>query len=99
MQFGNPNMLWLLLVFLPALLVFFWWSVRKRRVLMTQFIQARLLPGLVTGVSSTRQKIRLGCLVLAVAGAIVALARPQWGFVWEEIKVRGVDIVVAIDTS
>ena len=54
---------------------------------------------MVAGISPLRQKIRLGCLVLAVACLVVALARPQWGFNWEEIKQRGVDIVVAIDTS
>src|SRR6266567_9580353 len=99
MTFANPNMLWLLLVFPPALLGFFWWSFRKRQTLMTQFIQARLLPGLVSGISTRRQNFRLACLVLAVASIIVALARPQWGFIWEEVKLRGVDIVVAIDTS
>jgi len=99
MQFANPNLLALLLVFPPALAIFFWWSFRKRQELMTQFIQARLLPGLVSGISTTRQKIRLGCLVLAVACIIVALARPQWGFSWEQVRVKGVDIVVAIDCS
>lgn len=99
MQFANPNLLWFLLVFPPALIAFFWWSTRKRQALMTQFIQARLLPGLVAGVSTTRQKIRVGLLVLAVSCIIVALARPQLGFSLEEVKVRGVDIVVAIDTS
>ena len=48
---------------------------------------------------ATRQKIRVGCLVLAVACLVLALARPQWGFDWEEVKQRGLDIVVAIDTS
>ena len=38
-------------------------------------------------------------LVLAVACLIVALARPQWGFDWESTKQRGLDIIVAIDTS
>jgi len=66
---------------------------------MTQFIQARLLQGLVAGVSPQRQQVRAACLVLAVASLIVALARPQWGFTWEEVKQRGVDIVVAIDVS
>jgi Ca-activated chloride channel family protein len=67
--------------------------------LLTQFIQARLLPGLTVGLSATRQKIRAGCLVLAAVCLILALARPQWGYDWEEIKQRGLDIVVAIDTS
>ncbi len=99
MRFAHPQMLWLLLVVPPALLAFFWWAGRKRRQLLTQFIQARLLPSLTIGISLRRQRIRLGCLVLAVACLILALARPQWGFDWEEIKQRGLDIVVAIDTS
>ena len=30
---------------------------------------------------------------------LLALARPQWGFVWEEAKQKGLDIIIAIDTS
>ena len=99
MTFANPYILWLLLALPPALLAFFWWSGRKRQQLLTQFIQARLLPVLTVGISAARQKIRLACLVLAVVCLILALARPQWGFDWQEIKQRGLDIVVAIDTS
>ncbi len=99
MSFANPHMLWLLLVIPPALLAFFWWAARRRQQLLTQFIQARLLPSLTVGISATRQKISVGCLVVAVACLILALARPQWGFDWEEVKQRGLDIVVAIDTS
>lgn len=99
MSFANPHMLWLLLVIPPALLAFFWWAARRRQQLLTQFIQARLLPSLTVGISATRQKISVGCLVLAVACLILALARPQWGYDWEEVRQRGLDIVVAIDTS
>ena len=99
MQFANSKILALLLLFPPALLVFFWWSFVKRQELMARFIQARLLPGLVSGSSLARQKFRIACLVSGVACLIVALARPQWGFSWQEVKIRGVDIVIAIDTS
>ena len=99
MNFANPHMLWLLLAIPPALLAFFWWAGRARQRLLTQFIQARLLPTLTIGISATRQKISIGCLVLAVVCLILALARPQWGFDWQETKQRGLDIVVAIDTS
>ena len=30
---------------------------------------------------------------------LLALARPQWGFAWEEAKQQGLDIIVAMDTS
>lgn len=99
MQFAQPQLLWLLLVIPPGLVAFYWWAGRKRQELIEGFIQARLLPGLVSGISPARRKLRQTCLVLAVACAIVALARPQWGFTWQEVKQRGVDIVVAIDTS
>lgn len=99
MNFAHPNILWLLLVLPAALVVFFWWAWRERQRAMTQFIQARLLPGLISGVSPARQKFRFTCIIAAVTLLLVALARPQWGFSWEETKVRGLDIVVAIDTS
>ncbi|MBE0541018.1 MAG: VWA domain-containing protein [Verrucomicrobia bacterium] len=99
MTFAHAHILWLLLVILPALALFFWWAWRERQRLMTQFIQARLLPGLISGVSPARQKLRLWCLALAVTFTLLALARPQWGFTWEETKQRGLDIIVAVDTS
>src|SRR5882724_2434470 len=99
MTFAQPKMLFLLLALPPLLALFFSWSWRKRQVLMTQFIQARLLPNLTVGISPLRQKLQMACALGAVVCLILALARPQWGFDWEEVKQRGLDIVVAIDTS
>lgn len=99
MNFAHRSILWSLLIIIPALIVFFWWAWRERQRLMTQFIQARLLPGLITGVSPARQKVRFVLLTIAFVLLIVALARPQWGFTWAESKQKGLDIVVAIDTS
>jgi len=99
MRFEYPLLLWLLLIVPPGMVAFFWWAARKRQSLLAQFIQARLLPGLLSGLSPRRQILRFACLTLAVAALIVALARPQWGFAWEEVKRRGLDIVLAVDTS
>ena len=49
MNFAHGNVLWLLAIIPPLLIVFFWWAWRERQRLMTQFIQARLLPGLISG--------------------------------------------------
>jgi len=92
-------MLWLLAVSLPLLSWFLWWAWRKRQQLIGQFVQSRLLAQLTVGVSVRRQKLRLLLVVLAVGLVFLALARPQYGFRWEEVKQRGLDIVVAIDTS
>jgi Ca-activated chloride channel family protein len=98
MTFAAKQMFWLFLL-IPVLLAFFWWSWRARQRLMAQFIHARLLPGLIAGVSVTRWKIRAALIIAAVICFIFALARPQWGYFQEEVAQRGLDIVVAIDTS
>ncbi len=99
MRFGHPQILWLLLVVPPALVLFFWWVIRSRQRLLAQFIQARLLAQLTVGVSPARRKMRFALVILAVALLILALARPQHGFDLEEIEQRGLDIVLAVDTS
>ena len=99
MNFANAHVLWLLLIIPPLLVVFFWWAMRERQRLMTQFIQARLLPGLISGVSPTRMKVRFVLITISFTFLLMALARPQWGFTWQESKQKGLDIVVAIDTS
>ena len=49
--------------------------------------------------SKARRNVKVA-LILAVFGLMaVALARPQWGFNQREVKQRGRDVIVAIDTS
>jgi Ca-activated chloride channel family protein len=99
MRFEHPQLLWLLLVIPPALALFFWWAERARQRLLTQFVEARLLATLTAGVSPGRRQVRFGLMILAVALALIALARPQRGFDLQEVEQRGLDIVVAVDTS
>src|SRR5580765_5503952 len=99
MRFEHPHLLWLVLVAVPAAIAFFWRTWQTKRRLISQFVQSRLLANLTVGVSTARQKLRMALLVASVALLIVVLARPQWGFDWEEAKQRGLDIVVAIDAS
>src|SRR5436190_2392561 len=99
MRFEHPNILWFLLLVLPGLIAFLWWSWNKRRQLISQFVQSRLLAQLTVGISAQRQKLRLALLVAATGLLLIVLARPQWGFTWEEVRQRGLDIIVAIDTS
>ncbi len=98
MQFEQPHLLWFLML-VPALAAFFWWAARVKRQLLEQFVAARLLASLTVGVSARRQRARVTLILTAAALLIIALARPQIGFSWEEARSRGLDVVVAIDTS
>jgi Ca-activated chloride channel family protein len=99
MIFENSRFLWLLLVIPPALALFFWWASRVRQKLLAQFVEARLLSSLTVGLSPARRKIRFALVTVAVALLIITLARPQRGFDLEEVTQRGLDIIVAVDTS
>ncbi len=99
MKFASPDMLLFLAVIVPALIVFFWWARKKRNVLISQFVQSRLLASLTVGVSARRQLWKNSLLTAGIALILIALARPHWDFDWEETRQQGLDIVVAVDTS
>jgi len=99
MSFDQVHVLWFLGILVPALAGFFVWAWRRKRQLVAQFVAARLLSDLTANVSTARQKARMILVVAAAALLLLALARPQFGFSWEEARSRGLDIVVAIDTS
>ena len=99
MNFVNARVLRAMPVVLAGVIWFLWWSWRKRQTLVRLFVSERLLPQLLESYSPSRRKLKMALQVAAVLFLMLALARPQWGFVWEEANSRGRDILVAIDTS
>lgn len=99
MNFYYPVFLWLALLTTIGLVAFNVWSARKRRELIARFVHTRLLESLTVGVSSRLRKLKNGLILSAVALTLIALARPQWGRSEEKVLQRGIDVVIAIDTS
>jgi len=96
--FANPERLWLLAI-VPAGVIAAALAARARRLARAryggQMDPARLAPGLWPGGWVWRTAAGLaGALFL-----VLAMARPQWGERVEPVLRRGVDIVVALDTS
>ncbi len=99
MNWGHSRLLWFLLLPPPALVLFFWWALRSRQKLLTRFIEARLLTSLTVGISTTRKKWQFFLVILAIELLIIAMAGPQHGYDLQEVEQRGLDIVMAVDTS
>ena len=87
------------LVLLPLLVLIFVGNERRREKLVRKLVAARLQDRLAGNVSIGRRRLRFTLLLLALACLIVALARPQYGFTWEESKRKGRDVIIAIDCS
>jgi len=89
-SFADP--LWLLaLAVVPALA---WLHHRRRRL---GSLVASRLPARRTG--SWRMHLPFYLRLAALAALLVALARPQLGYAWEESTTEGIDIQIALDLS
>lgn len=97
-RIGNPDSLWLLWL-VPTLVAFYVYSFRRKDLLLLRFASLQLLGRLTTQVSRPRQVLKAALVTAGVAACAVALAEPKFGFVWEEVRRRGVDVVVALDVS
>jgi Ca-activated chloride channel homolog len=97
-RWGNPEIFPWLLLLLPA-----WWLVffllRRRERLLQELVDAKVLPLLAPNRSLLQIRRRAILWLTAVSLASLAIARPQWGFHWQEVKRRGLDIIVVLDTS
>ncbi len=72
---------------------------KKGQTALQRFAAGHLLEKLTEGVSPGRRMTRRIMLIIAVASIFFALARPQVGFQWKEVKRKGIDILMAVDTS
>jgi Ca-activated chloride channel homolog len=98
MTFGTVAWLWALLA-IPILAFLFARAERRAVVRLREFVSPRLLPQLSATVNRTRRLVRFGFLMLGLAFAIVSLAQPQWGYIYEDVKRKGLDLLFAVDTS
>jgi Ca-activated chloride channel family protein len=94
----RPEQLWVLWL-VPLLMVFLAWAGRARRAALRRFASEELLERLVPARSPARRRVKSALLILAVLALVVSLAGFKMGFEWEEIRRRGVDIVVVLDVS
>jgi Ca-activated chloride channel family protein len=98
MSFGASQWLWGLLL-IPILIALFIRAERRGTIRLREFVSARLLPQLAGTVNRPRRMLRFGLQLLGFALAIVSLAQPRWGYTFEDVKRKGLDLLIAVDTS
>jgi Ca-activated chloride channel homolog len=98
MQFGNPQLFWLL-VLTPVLSVFLVWAFRARQRALERFASQTLVQRLADSVRPVARRWKAVLIVVAVTLAALALTQPRWGFEWREVKRSGVDVFVLLDVS
>jgi len=99
MSFAYP--LWLIagLIVCCLMLLQYRLAARKRQTALQSFVAPQLMARLTASISHPK---RLTKQVLVVAGVMLlftALARPQFGYQWVDVKRKGIDLLFALDTS
>jgi Ca-activated chloride channel family protein len=95
LQFAQPHWLWMGALGCAIVVGLFVRAGRLRRRANVTLAGGRF----VTTVSRTRRVTKQTLLVLGIAAAFATLARPQWGFRWEQERREGIDLMFAVDTS
>jgi Ca-activated chloride channel family protein len=98
LSFGSPEWFWAMLLLIPIMWVFII-AGRRREAMLSRILAPRLQASLSGQVSLFKRNLRTALLLLAIALSFVALAQPRYGVVDQEIKSRGRDVIIAIDTS
>lgn len=98
MRFAAPEsfqLLWLIPVLWIASIAF----ERRARKVLQRGLGAKLAPFLTSSVSPMKRRLKLALRLLAFACFVTALARPQLGKSLQEVKVQGVELMIAFDVS
>lgn len=97
-RFGEPLYLYLL-ISLPVLVMFYFYSNYRRRKKLRQYGDPYLLNQLMPEVSKYRPDVKFWLMLAALAMIIFMMARPQFGAKMETVKRQGIETVVALDIS
>jgi len=82
-----------------AAAVFLTLRTRSRKKGLARFAAPHLLPLLTANVSQKRRRLKNVLFVLGLACLFAALARPQLGSSWIELRRKGIDMLIAFDVS
>jgi Ca-activated chloride channel family protein len=98
-HFAQPYWIVAGLLFCLGVIFFLRRMEQQRQARMGRFAAAHLLGRLTRNISPRRRLLKKGLWLLALFCCFLALARPQYGFKWVEVKRKGIDILFALDTS
>lgn len=98
MRFAQLNYIYLFWIFI-GLILFFIWASRSRKKAMSSFADKELLKHLADSFNPQKRSLKVFLLVACIFFLGLSLMRPQWGFDWQDVKRRGLDILIAVDTS
>jgi Ca-activated chloride channel family protein len=97
-RFANTYMLYFLLG-LPVLVLLYYIVQRSKAKSIASFGDLNLMQQLMPDASKSKQYFKFYIFITAIAFIIIGLARPQFGSKLQEMKRKGIEIMIALDVS
>ncbi len=97
-RFAHPELLYLLIV-IPLLIVFYVVAVRRKKKAIAEFGNPELLKPLMPLLSFRRGTWKFTMVLLALLFVIIGVAGPQFGSKLQQVKKKGVELMIALDVS
>jgi Ca-activated chloride channel family protein len=91
----SAYLFWLII----ALIGFLFWANSRKIKAFETFADKNLLATLLASFDIRKYRLKEAFIIVTLILTVFSLMRPQWGFKWQEIKRRGLDILVAVDVS
>lgn len=99
LQFAQSAWMIVGLLVCAAMIALFVRFDRRREADLAKLVHPRFRMRLTEGFSPRLRNLKRGLWLLAVFLLFTAIARPQKGYEWREVKRKGIDILFAVDTS
>ncbi len=99
MNLGNDKALWLLFIIPVVLVPVYGWCFWRKAAALKVLASMEMLRQINITVSLKRQILKAALLICAFAAIVIAITEPRWNPRSQEIKGRGRDVVILLDTS
>ncbi len=99
MNLGNDKALWLLFIIPAVLLPVYGWCFYRKASALKVLASMEMLKQINIGVSLKKQILKAALLIFAFGAIIAAITEPRWNPRSLEIKGKGRDVVILLDTS
>ena len=98
MKFNQIEMLFLIWA-IPVFFLVVVHGMKTRQAILARFASQKGLDAIAPETDSGRRWIKAGLVLCSLLFICLALSGPQYGYKWQTIEQKGVDIIVAIDLS
>jgi Ca-activated chloride channel family protein len=98
MKFARVEMLFLIWT-LPVLFLVFLYGMKRRKKILARFASVKGLETIAAEARGNRRWLKAVLFLCAMGFMALSLSGPRYGYRWQEVERKGVDIIIALDCS